>query len=66
VFDRGNSVSYVPTGGYYVKNGKLTLHVSDDEEYIFDIKNGKLIFRSGEFAEMLVKPGTKFSLSKNK
>jgi len=65
-FDRGNATSYCPTGDYYVDNGKLTLRVSDDEEYIFDIKNGKLIFRSGVYAEELVKSGTVFKLSENK
>lgn len=62
-FDRHVALSYLPTGSYSIERGKLILHATDDEEYIFEIKNGKLIFVSGELAELFVEAGTVFKLS---
>jgi len=65
VFDRHIATSYAPAENYSIKNGKLILHVYDDEEYIFEIKNGQIIFKSGDMAEALVTPGTVFKFVKN-
>ena len=60
-FNRHIATSYDPCGRYYVDGEMLILHVSDDEEYCFEVMgNGILEFVSGEGAEGLVKIGTKF------
>jgi hypothetical protein len=63
MFVRHNATSYVPKGIYNIKKGKLILHVSDNEEYVFNIKSGQIVFVSGFEAEMLVTKGTVFKLS---
>ena len=43
--------SYIPMGTYEVKNGKLILSAEredQDEHYVFDITDGKLIYRQSE------------------
>lgn len=62
-FVRHHASSYVPTGNYSIKNGKLILHVSDNEEYVFNIKSGQIVFESGFLAETLITKGTVFKLS---
>lgn len=56
------AASYVPTGNYSIKKGKLILHVSDNEEYVFNIKNGQIVFESGFETETLISKGTVFKL----
>jgi len=58
VFNRNIMTSYRPEGSYSIKKEKLILHVTDDEEYIFNIKDGQLIFVSG----IEIEPGTIFKL----
>ena len=65
IFNRSIATSYRPTGSYSINNGMLILHVADSEEYVFDINNGELIFRSGVYAEEFVKPKTVFKVSKD-
>jgi hypothetical protein len=62
-FVRHIATSYVPTGNYSIKKGKLILHVSDNEEYVFNIKSksGQIVFESG--FEPLITKGTVFKLS---
>lgn len=62
-FVRHNATSYVPTGNYSINKGKLILHVSDNEEYVFSIKSGQIIYVSGFETETLVTKGTVFKLS---
>lgn len=47
-FSRGIMYNYVPTGNYSIKKSKLILHVTDNEEYVFTIKNEQLIYVSGD------------------
>lgn len=63
VFVRHIATSYVPTGNYSIKKGKLILHVSDNEEYVFNINSGQIIFVSGFETETLITKGTVFKLS---
>ena len=60
-FVRDRFSSYCPTGKYSIKKGKLILHVTDDEEYIFDIKDGQLV--SGPESGIFFESGTIFKLS---
>lgn len=57
------AASYAPTGNYSIKKGKLILHVSDNEEYVFSIKSGRIVFDSGFETETLITKGTVFKLS---
>lgn len=59
VFNRHIATSYRPTGKYNIKRNKLTLYVAEDEEYVFDIKNNTLVFKSGQAG---LSPGTEFML----
>lgn len=59
-FVRNLATSYLPRGNYKVEGDKLTLHVSDEEEYIFRIEDDKLIFEEGKAAENFVKAGDEF------
>lgn len=62
-FVRHEATSYFPTGNYSIKKGKLILHVSDNEEYVFNIKSGQIVFDSGFETETLIAKGTVFKLS---
>jgi hypothetical protein len=62
IFVRHIATSYVPTGNYSIQKGKLILHVSDNEEYVFNIKSGQIVFVSGFEAETLITKGV-FKLS---
>jgi len=55
-------VSYHPTGKYTIKGDKLFL--KEDDEYVFSIKNDKLIFESGAWLESFIDKGSEFQLSK--
>ena len=62
IFNRHIATSYDPTGSYSVKGSNLVLHVNDEEEYIFKIKDGELIFQEGDLATSLLETGTVFKL----
>lgn len=66
IFVRHIATSYVPAGKYSIKKGKLILHVSDNEEYVFNIKSGQIVFASGFETETLVTKGTVFKLFENR
>lgn len=53
-------LSYMPSGTFAIDGDKLTLHVTDDEEYIFKIADGKLIFEAGQVTEKFIEVGTEF------
>ncbi len=56
-------LNFAPTGKYSVTDKKLILTVSEEEKYIFSIKNGNLIFESGTWLENWVERGSEFHLS---
>lgn len=61
LFDRHIAANYTPTGTYYVKNSRLVLHVTDNEEYIFDIEIGgnSIIFRESGNIGAIIQPGVR-------
>ncbi|MCL2062463.1 MAG: hypothetical protein FWH03_07585 [Firmicutes bacterium] len=61
IFNRHIATSYRPTGNYSVTNGKLLLHVADDEPFIFNIEKEELRFANE--TEPLVPSGTLFRLT---
>jgi hypothetical protein len=63
MFVRHIATSYVPTGNYSIKKGKLILRVSDNEEYVFIIKSRQIVFDSSFETESLITKGTVFKLS---
>lgn len=63
VFNIHISTNYVPCGTYEVRENRLILKIGENEECIFVIKDGYLLFESGENAEPLVKKCTRFSLT---
>jgi hypothetical protein len=63
IFVRHIAMNYVPAGNYSIKKGKLKLYVSDNEEYVFNIKSGQIVFESGFMAETVITKGTVFKLS---
>lgn len=65
IFNRNIMSSYHPVGSYGIKKDKLTLHVTDDEEYIFIIKNGQLVFVGVPGAGEVVEAGMVFKLSES-
>ena len=58
-----DALSHCPTGKYAVEGDTLTFVVSDEEVYVFTIKDDKLIFESGEWAEKMLDKGAVFKLS---
>lgn len=62
IFNRHISASYRPTGNYSVVDGKLALYIDGKLEFVFEIKDGLLIFLSGQLAESFVEVGTVFKL----
>lgn len=61
-------ISHLPTGAYRVEGGKLVLEYRENDELVFEIKNGELIFvgtmKDGIIVEEgLVKVGTIFTKS---
>jgi len=59
-FTRHMAMSYLPTGEYSVKNGKLILRAGADEEYVFSIAKDGLSFESGTSAGDILPKGTLF------
>ena len=55
-------ISYAPSGTYTIDNEKLLLTVTEDEVYVFNIDDDKLIFNSGTWLENWVEQGTVFHL----
>lgn len=62
-FNRHIALSYLPTGTYSVDGNRLTLHVDENESYVFIIEKDKLIFESTNVANSLIKEGAVFKLS---
>ena len=62
-FVRSGATSFIQTGNYSIKKGKLILHVSDNVEYVFNIKSRQIVFESGFETETHVTKGTVFKLS---
>lgn len=62
-FNRHATTSYSPIGNYTIVNGKLLLHSKGNEEFMFEIKDGYLVFFSGDLPEELIQPGTIFRRS---
>lgn len=58
-------ISFAPSGEYELKEGKLYLKASDDEEYIFLVEDDKLIFESGTWLGNWIEKGTEFHLFKD-
>jgi len=57
-------ISTAHFGKYKIENGVLILPISE-EETVFTIKDGKLIFESGAWLENWVEQGAEFQLSEN-
>lgn len=62
-FNRNLATSYRPQGSYTVKDGIVTLQAAASETYVFELKEGKLIFQEGEMAAGFLKKGDVFALS---
>jgi len=61
IFVRNIAASYAPIGTYSIKKDKLTLSVSDDENYTFLVKDGQIVFDSSLPSGMaMVDKGTVF------
>lgn len=58
-------ISAALMGSYTVKEDKLILTANENEEYIFSIDNGTLVFESGAWFEEWVEKGTRFHLSED-
>ena len=56
-------MSYCPMGKYTLAGNTLTLTADNDNIHIFMVKNGSLIFESGEWLENVVANGAVFTLS---
>ena len=76
MFNRHIATSYRLSGNYNIINRKLTLHNSEADKYIFDIKDGRLVFKNAylngklinkneEFTGVAFKPGTVFTLKED-
>lgn len=64
-FNRHIAMSYLPIGTYSVEGTKLTLFVTEEETYLFEISGASaLTFVSGPSAQSVVEPGTRFVYDK--
>lgn len=63
IFNRHIATSFQPLGNYVIENGKLILKTKYNNEFIFTISNGQLIFMSGQLAEPFIPEGTVFTLT---
>lgn len=61
-FNRSGATSYRPMGTYSIKDNILILSVNESEVYNFLVDGDKLVFKSGEFADNLVKEGAVFMI----
>ncbi|MFA5560928.1 MAG: hypothetical protein WC964_04050 [Acholeplasmataceae bacterium] len=64
-FNRHIATSYLPRGNYSIVKGKLILSSKGNEEFIFEIKDGYLVFISGNLPDGMIQSGTIFRLSSN-
>lgn len=62
-FNRHIATSYLPEGTFDIKDQELMLVVSDNEKYIFTIKDKGLVFKEAKDVGAIVKPGTVFEFS---
>lgn len=58
-------ISFAQSGEYEIKEDKLCLKASDNEDHIFLVEDDRLIFESGTWLGSWVDKGTEFHLLEN-